>query len=127
MSVDKTQPIAEGSRPNWDLPDILDIEIRRVSFEPPKLRHSKSTLAGYKEAIEFLVKTSGPIPARAMGPALFIDDVQVIESMKIDNNLYRFLAFDPKRLKSGASISLGWIGTPKEQLRKTMFRYKENH
>ena len=110
----------------WDLPEIVDIQIRRIPFKPNQPRNFKSALAGYKEAVEFMVRTSDLIPARALGAALFVGDVQVTESQQVDNNLYRFLAFEIDRLKPGAPIRWGWINTPKEQQQGTRFRYEES-
>jgi hypothetical protein len=126
MSIDSSQPMPEGPRPEWNLPEILNIEIRRIPFEPPTLRNFESSLADYSEAVEFLVRTSGPIPARALGPALFVGDVQVIESEQVEANQYRFVAFDLDRLEPGAPISLGWINAPEHQRRETEFRYEES-
>ena len=123
MSTDTSRPISGGPRPDWDLPEILDIQIRRIAFDPPKPRNFKSVLVDHQEAVEFLVRTSGPIPARALGPALFVGEVQVIESQQVDNNLYRFLAFDLERLKAGAPISWGWLNAPSDQQQRTKFRY----
>jgi hypothetical protein len=125
MSIDSTRPIPQGPRPEWDLPEILDVEIRRVRYDPPKLRNFESALAGYKEAVEFRVRTSGPIPARALGPALFVGEVQVVESQEVETNLYRFLAFDFERLESGAANIWGWINDPVELRQRTRFRYEE--
>ena len=125
MTIDTTQPLSGGPRPEWDLPEILDIQIKRILFKPNQPRNFKSALAEYKEAVEFMVSTSGPIPARALGAALFVGDVGVIESQQVDNNLYRFLAFEIERLKPGAPIFWGWINTPKEQQQRTRFSYEE--
>lgn len=127
MSIDTSKPEREGARPKWDLPEIKDIQIKRIPFKPPEKRNLKSSLAEHREAVEFLVKTDGPIPVRALGPALFIGDAQVIEVQKIDENLYRFLAFDIGRLKKGAPISWGWINDKtEEKKRKTRFIYDQN-
>jgi hypothetical protein len=126
MSTDSSQPIAEGPRPGWDLPSIRNIEIRRIPFEPRRPRNFESALADYEEAAEFRVRTSGPIPARALGPALFVGNVQVIESEQVEGDLYRFLAFDPDRLEPGAPIKWGWINAPEEEQRETEFRYEES-
>jgi hypothetical protein len=126
MSIDSTQPMAEGPRPAWDLPEIRNIEIRHIPFEPRRPRNFESALADYREVMEFLVRTSGPIPARALGPALFVGNVQVIESQQVEGDLYRFLAFDLDRLESGAPIRWGWINAPEEEQRETEFRYDES-
>ena len=124
MSVDRTQPIPTGPRPEWDLPEVLDIKVRRVPFKPRKLRNFGSALAEFNEAMEFLVRTTGPIPARALGPALFVGEVQVIESERVEPDLYRFLAFDIERLRDGEPISWGWITDLEEDRQRTRFYYK---
>ena len=126
MSIDSSQPMPEGPRPEWNLPEILNIEIRRIPFEPPTLRNFESSLADYSEAVEFLVRTSGPIPARALGSALFVGDVQVVESEQVEADQYRFVAFDLDRLEPGAPISWGWINAPEQQRRETEYRYEES-
>jgi hypothetical protein len=125
MFIDASQPTSTGLPPDWNLPKILDIRVQRIPFEPRKLRNFKSALTDFKEAVEFIVRTSGPIPARALGPALFIGDVPVIESEQMDENQYRFIAFDLARFKSGAPIYWGWMNTPKDQRKKTNFIYEE--
>lgn len=124
MTVDRTQPIPTGPRPEWDLPEVLDMKIERVPFEPRELRNFKSALAEFDEAMEFMVSTSGPVPARALGPALFVGEEQVTESEQIEPELYRFLAFDIERLKDGEPISWGWINAPEEERERTGFYYE---
>ena len=124
MSNDASYRISEGPRPDWDLPDVVDIQIRQVQFEPPKHSNFKSALSEYRQAVEFLVRTSGPIPARALSPALFIGDVQVIESQQVGENLYRFLSFEPQRLESGSPIGWGWLNSPREERQLTKFPYE---
>jgi hypothetical protein len=123
MAIDSSQPIAHGPRPEWTLPGIGAIEMRRIAFQARRPRNFASALARYDEAIEFIVHTTGPIPARAMGPALFIAGKQISESEQLSDNTYRFLAFDMDRLESGASISWGWMGDPEDQRRETGYRF----
>lgn len=126
MSTDSTQPMPEGPRPAWDLPEIRNIEIRRVTFEPRRPRNFESALADHKEVVEFLVRTRGPIPARGLGPALFVGKVQVIESEQVEDDHYRFLAFDLDRLEPGAPIRWGWTNALEEEQRETGFQYEES-
>jgi hypothetical protein len=74
--------------------------------------------------VEFLVRTSGPIPARALGPALFVGDVQVAESHEAGENLYRFLAFDLERLKPRAPIAWGWLDAKRNERIRTKYKYE---
>ncbi len=72
-----------------------------------------------------MVKTSGPVPARALGPALFVGDTPVIEGSVVgrEGTHYRFLSFSPKKLSPGAPISWGWMGAAKKDRHATKFRY----
>lgn len=126
MSTDAGQPVSQAPRPEWQLPDVLDIEVRRIRYQPRRTRNFESALSGYKEAVEFMVRTSGPIPARALGPALFVGDVRVVESEPAGENRYRFLAFDLERLERGAQIAWGWLDAPEEERKRTKFRYQES-
>jgi hypothetical protein len=125
MSTDAGQPISQAPRPEWQLPDILDIQMRRIRYQPRRPRNFESALSGYKEAVEFMVQTSGPIPARALGPALFVGDVRVVESEPAGEDRYRFLAFDLERLERGAPIGWGWLDAPESERKRTKFRYQE--
>jgi hypothetical protein len=125
MPIDSGAPLTGARRPDWELPEIIDLEIRRVPFEPPKHRHFESTLPRYPEAMEFLVRTDGPIPSRALGPALFVGDVQVAESRLVGESLYRFLSFEIDRLEPGAPISWGWMFSSERDRRRTSFAFRE--
>ena len=97
MSTDAGSPIAPRKPFSLDLPHIRTLRIRRIPFEPPKLEHFKSSLSRYKEAIECIVDTDGPVPVRTYGPALFVGDVEVNQSERVDNTAWRLLAFEPER------------------------------
>ncbi len=124
MTTDATSREPSSPRPQWKLPNILDVRIRRIPYQPSELRYFQSYLAKYQEAIEFLVKTDGPIPIGGLSPVLYVGDMEVTESEGVEENAYRFLAFEFDQLKEGASISLGWPNQPKEQRLETKFRYK---
>ena len=117
--------MAAAPPPDWRLPEVVDIQIRRIAFKPHKLRHFESALKQFKEAIEFTVKTSGPIPARALGPALFIGETPVVECITVgkEKATFRFLAFHPNTLRAGAPISWGWSNAQEKQRHATKFRY----
>lgn len=126
MTTDSSQPLPGAPRPEWTLPEITRIQIRRVPFQARKPRNFESALANVNEAVEFLVQTSGPIPIRALGPALFVGDVQVTESQQVGENEYRFLAYNIDQLKPGAPIRFGWINDPESERRETPYQYQED-
>jgi len=125
MAKDSSNPLPAEPRPDWRLPSIIDIRIRRVRFRPQKLKHFKSSLTRFKKAVEFKVKTSGPMPLRALSPALFVGETQVIESEPVDSDgtSLRFLSFSPETLPPGAPISWGWIGSARKDRQTTKFKY----
>jgi hypothetical protein len=121
MAIDAMPP--KDVRPDWTLPDVLNISIRRVDFTPRQYKYFRSSLAEFKEAVEFMVRLSGSVPVRALGPALFVGDVPVTEAEAEKDDLYRFLAFNLKQFKAGAPIAWGWIDTPKAARKITRFRF----
>ena len=125
MSSDAASPGSRdrGGAPDWELPEIRKLEIRRVPFMARELKNFTSRLANHREAIEFLVQTDGPIPARGSGPALYVGDTAVTEGGLVEDNQYQFLAFEPDQLTPGAPISLGWTGDPPEDRKETRYRY----
>ena len=124
MSIDASQKLSGPRVPHLDLPEIVRLQIRRISFKPPKLRNFKSRLSKYTEAIEFMVHLKGSVPVRAFGPALYVGDVPVIESTKVDEKTYRFLAFNIDALEPGAPIYWGWMKDPRELRKPTKYQYK---
>ena len=126
MSTDAGSPISLHPRVRIDLPKILNLTIRRISYEAPKLRHFQSSLSRFDQAIEFTVEVDGDIPARSYGPALFVGDVEINHSERLDEKTWRFLEFEPERLRRGAAISWGWMKDPKKKRIKTKFRYEPN-
>lgn len=123
MTIDSSPPTGQGPRPDWRLPDIVDIEIRRIAYQPRRLRNFDSSFARYDQAIEFIVRTAGPIPVRALAPALFVAGQQVIESEQLAEDAYRFLAFELQQLEEGAPISWGWVNAAEDERTETGFRY----
>ena len=106
------------------LPKVLDIQIRATAFEAPRLRNFSSSLPNSADAVEFIVRTDGPIPGRALGPALYVGETAVTEVSEIAPNTYRFVAPNRKHLKREAAISFGWTGQPPKERESTPFRYE---
>ena len=124
MSTDAGSPIAGREPFSTDLPRLLKLRMRRIPFQPPELEHFTSSLSRYKEAIEFIGETDGPVPVRAYGPALYVGDVEVNQSERLDETTWRFLAFEDEGLKPGAPISWGWVKDPETARQRTQFRYE---
>lgn len=127
MSTDAASP--EGASPSrfpptrWTLPDLLSVHAKRVRYRKPKPYAKGPRLAEADEAIEILVETSGPFPTGAYGPVIYVDDVPLTESERLGEHIYRFFGYEPASLKPGAAISLGWVGRPEEETKRTKFRF----
>jgi hypothetical protein len=125
MSTDSGSPIAPREPVSPDLPRLRALRIRRVSFEAPHLEHFRSSLSRYQQAIEFIAETDGPVPVRAYGPALYVGDVEVNQSERLDDTTWRLLSFESERLRPGSPISWGWMKDPPPVRQPTEFRYEE--
>lgn len=118
-----TRSFAESTGSEWELPTILKITTRRLSFESHTKGHSKLILSDYQEAVEFLVCTRAPIPHRKPGPALFVGDLKVSRFWQLELNHYQFITFEVDRLEPDVPIGWGWVDTPVEERKKTEFRF----
>ncbi len=110
-------------RPPWKLPEIVELNIELVPFEPPKLQYFTSYTSKYKEAMGLFVRFDGELPARAEVPVLYVGDVAVSESEEVEPGVWCFLAFDYKTLKNGAPVTLGFTGMQPDPKRKGKWRY----
>ena len=125
MATDSSSQLPAPEPTNIELPKVLDIQIRRIRFRPRRLRNFKSQLAKYTEAVEFMVQTDGPVPVRAIGPALMIGELRIIEGEKVEETLYRFLAFEIDRLEPRAQIYWGWMNDPIDAFQPTGFQFPD--
>jgi hypothetical protein len=94
----------------WSLPAVDGLDIEWVRYRTPRRRTVGGRTLEVGEAIEIVVRTDGPIPVRALSPALFVGDVQVAENAREDDTTYRFFA--DEELPPDAPIVLGWVGQP---------------
>jgi hypothetical protein len=124
MSTDAGSPIAPLPPFVVALPRILSLKIHRVEFEAPKLEHFESSLSRHRQAIEFIVETDGDVPTRAYGPALFVGDMEISNCERTGKTTWRFLEFEPERLKAGAPISWGWMKDAEKNRLRTEFHYE---
>lgn len=124
MSSDQSQPLPPAPRPAWELPAIIDVAIHRTPFTPREPRNFRSPLAAVPDACEVVVTLAAPLPIRAMGPVLYVGDVQLTESEAIDKEgrKIRFWGLEPSRLRKGAPISLAW-GGEKPSAKSSKFKF----
>ena len=123
MGSDPGVRLPNAPKANFTLPKVRDIKIRRTKFEAPRHRNFISALPS-GDAVEFIVTTDGPIPGRALGPALYIGDTVVTEVTTIRPNTYRFVTVNIKGLRRNAPIILGWTGQRPSQSKGATFRYR---
>jgi hypothetical protein len=126
MSSDQSQPLPSAPRPAWDLPAIVEVAVRRTPFSPREPRNFRSPLAPVPDACEIVVTLAAPLPIRAMGPVLYVGDTPLTESESVDKDgrKIRFWGLEPKRLRSGAPISLAWGGDqPQPRTRNSKFTF----
>jgi hypothetical protein len=116
------ESVSKAPKRHFTLPKVLDIKIRATKFEAPRHRHFVSSLRS-GDAVEFIVTTDGPIPGRAVGPALYVGDVIVTEVTTVGPNTYRFVTLALKRLKTNAPIVLSWTGQRPRDSKDAAFRY----
>ena len=124
MSSDGGERLPDLPRPDLSMPKVLDIQIRATKFEPPRLRNFASSLSSSDDAVEFIVKTDGPIPIRALGPVIYAGETAVTEVTEVGPNTYRFVAPTREGLRQDAPISLGWTGQRPRDAQSAAFRYR---
>jgi len=112
MADDPGRREPRGPRPDFRLPAVLGVEVRRVRLEPPAHRNFESRLPARDATVEIVVETDGPLPVRDLGPVLYVGDVPVTEVSALDERHYRFVALHPDDLRAGEPVTLGWAGRP---------------
>lgn len=107
----------------WTPPRLEAVDIMRVRYMPPRVDVRLGKLTETEEGVEIQVRTSGPVPARALAAALYVGSVEIIESERFGPADYRFFPLDEDVLVPGAPIALGWsgMGPPREEA--VGFRY----
>jgi hypothetical protein len=123
MNSDSGERLSGPPPQEFKLPRVLDVQIRAIKFEAPRLRNFTSSLESSTEAVEFIVKTDGPIPIRALGPALYVGETAVTEVTEIEANTYRFVALNRRGLKKDAPITLSWTGQPPKERKDADIRF----
>lgn len=104
-------------RPDFRLPSIVAVQARMIDLEPPKHRNFESRLPRVESTVEFLVETDGPIPIRALAPVLYVGETPAASTAADDDTHYRFIVYEPSRLRADEPIALGWMGdAPSERV-----------
>lgn len=116
-----------GGRPPYlKLPELLNVSLFRVPFEPRRLRHVQSAFVEVREAIELRVETDEAISmTEDVTPVLYVGDTMVTELRDLGKNVYSFLAIEEHRLQAGAPIVLAYPNTPRNLRRESAHYYEE--
>jgi hypothetical protein len=120
MPFDQAPPIQTARAPNWELPVIIEEKIRATPYRPRPTRNFPNPLDVVPDALEIVLTLKSPIPARALGPVLYVGDTRLTESEPVDNDgkQVRFWVFDRSKLRTGAPIAMVWDGEPPPKERK---------
>ena len=124
MSGDAGERLPDAPRVELSMPRVLNVRLRETTFERRPTRNFASSLPSGGDAVEFVVETDGPIPIRALGPALYVGETPVTEVTEIGPNTYRFVAPTRKGLERDAAIRLSWTGEPPGEREGAAFRYR---
>jgi hypothetical protein len=111
MPDDGTQPEKrrEGA-PLRAVPGVRSAVARRVRYEEPRRFFVDGKERAEREAIEIDVETDKEFVLGGTGPALFVGDVAIVDSLRLDGRNYRFFAPASHQVEAGAPIALGRAG-----------------
>jgi hypothetical protein len=124
LNIDDTS-ISHEHIGSYQLPKVLNIRISKTIFKLPNLRFIRSRLEKYenKEIITIFVLFANPLPMRALGPVLYIDNSKITESATLSPTEIKFFVFDDT-LKTDEIIRIGWSDEFPENCIDTGFKYK---
>jgi hypothetical protein len=108
----------------WQLPGIVNVEAKRVHYDPPKQFWVNRNVLEVRDGLELLVQLTDALPSRAMSPALFVGDTPISDYEIAGHNLYRFFVIDPTALQPGSNIALGWPQLPNSKMNMSNFRFQ---
>lgn len=86
-----------------------------AQYRPRAPRNFAHPLLAVEDAVEIVVSLGSPMPIRALAPVLYVGEIPLTESERVDREgtQIRFWAFDRAKLRRpGAPIMLGWSGEP---------------
>jgi hypothetical protein len=124
MASDEGSRLPAPKRPDFSLPELVDVRTRLVPYTPPSHRHFDSAMPAPEQAVELVVTTDRPIPIRDLGPVLYVGRAVITECEQVEENVYRFLALDPETLEQGRPITLAWSGEPPPRRPPRKFIYE---
>ncbi len=114
MQSDQGPPAQVSQAPDWKIPAIASVRIRKAEYRPRAPRNFKSPLKPVPDALEIVVKLESPMPVRAIPPILYVGSQRLTESEAVDEKglEIRFWVLDLTKLESDAPIALAWLNDP---------------
>ena len=110
MPDDATHPEKrrEGELPT--VPGVRSAVARRVRYDEPRRFVVDGQERAEREAIEIDVETDAEFVLGGTGPALFVGETLIVDSMRLDGRNYRFFAPPTSPVEARAPIALGRAG-----------------
>jgi hypothetical protein len=106
-------PRRQQPSPRPALPEIVELTIERIPFEPPRYRYVRSAYDGSYEALAFTVRIKGRIDVtRDVTPVLYVGNIGLSHVETLGDGRLRFLAFETeeRQFVADAPIAFGWPG-----------------
>jgi hypothetical protein len=110
MPDDRTQREERRDDKPLTVPGVRSAVARRVRYEKPRRFVVDGEERTEREAIEIDVETDEEFVLGGTGPALFVGETVLVDSLRLDPRSYRFFAPSAFPLESGAPIALGRAG-----------------
>jgi hypothetical protein len=102
--------------PDFAMPAVKSVEIRRESYQPRKRRYVPSPHGEGEDVVVVEIEFVTELPARAQAPVLHIGSVALVNSEKTGPLQWRFIFFgDLGRLAQDAPMVLAWWDDPPER------------
>lgn len=105
------------------LPNVTQVAFVFVTYDEPRLVPSNGTTVSFDDAVEIWVQMDGPIPTRAVSPALLVGSIPITNCRSLDSELYVFTAYEHQNLNAGDALALTW-SAPGAELVTTTFVYQ---
>jgi hypothetical protein len=111
MTDDATHPEKRHKSERPTVPGVKSALARRVLYDEPRRFVIDGEERAEREAIEIDIETDKEFVLGGTGPALFVGETMIIDSLRLDDRHYRFFAPPSHPVEPGAPIALGRAGS----------------
>ena len=111
MADDATLPEKRRESERRTVPGVRSAVARRVLYDEPRRFVIDGEERAEREAIEIDVETDKVFLLGGTGPALFVGETVIVDSLRLDGRHYRFFAPTSHSVERGAPIALGCAGS----------------